>query len=245
VSPSAANKQPRAKSSGKGSHAGGGSRSAEDAPPTTSRHHSGAAGGAAGASHLSPPPSTAGRDRAWGASPPAGGAGAGPSAAPSPRRAPQPHGVDVSAFVERLRVSKAQVRHTGWVPAREASYDAPAGFRLPCELAAVLARAGAMPLYRRVRRCHGCAHARLCARVCTLLRQLAACASAQTTDADASPLRTLVCRAFGPLPDATLRSHQSHAISEALAGKSVVVSTPTASGKSVWCAHAPPSTHTR
>jgi hypothetical protein len=120
--------------------------------------------------------------------------------------------VDVAAFVERLRVSKAQVRHTSWVPANAACHDAPPGFALPCELAAVLARAGAMPLYRRVRMRAGCAHAALHA--------------ADTAAACASTALLCFCVA----------SHQSSAIAAALAGRSVVVSTPTASGKSLWCA---------
>ena len=78
-------------------------------------------------------------------------------------------------MVAQLRNSKAQVCSSEWLPARPADHSLPAGFALPPELAAVLSRAGALPLY----------------------------------------------------------SHQASAIAAALAGRSVVVSTPTASGKSV------------
>jgi hypothetical protein len=132
--------------------------------------------------------------------------------------------VDVAAFVERLRVSKAQVRHTSWVPANAACHDAPPGFALPCELAAVLARAGAMPLYRRAHLRGGCvrgaSHAAHAA--------CAAAAGARLTRRQPRASTALLCL--------RVASHQSSAIAAALAGRSVVVSTPTASGKSLWCA---------
>lgn len=162
----ASNKQSRA---GGASHAGGakssvlshggrGTGAAENATPAP-RVGSGGAG-------CSPPGVAPGRDRAWGARP-LGDAG--------PARAPP--GVDVAAVVERLRRSKAQVRYASWLDSRPASHTAPPGFVLPPELAAVLGRVGALPLY----------------------------------------------------------SHQAAAISAALNGKDVVVCTPTASGKSLWC----------
>lgn len=83
--------------------------------------------------------------------------------------------MDVAAVVERLRSSKAQVKHVAWVPGRPVCNAPAPHFVLPPELGAVLGRSRALPLY----------------------------------------------------------SHQSEAISAALAGRSVVVSTPTASGKSI------------
>jgi len=100
-------------------------------------------------------------------------------AAPLPAPAQPPAlsrpSVDVRAVVARLQQTKAQVKHAAWVDGRPANYTPAPGFQLPPELAAILGRARALPLY----------------------------------------------------------SHQSKAIAAALAGDSVVVSTPTASGKSI------------
>jgi hypothetical protein len=156
------------------SHGGRGTGAAENATPAPRV----ASGGAASPTGVAP-----GRDRAWGARPlgdgrragPADGAAAEGAGGAGPARAPA--GVDVAAVVERLRRSKAQVRYASWIDRRPASHTAPPGFVLPPELAAVLGRVGALPLY----------------------------------------------------------SHQAAAISAALSGEDVVVCTPTASGKSLWC----------
>jgi hypothetical protein len=156
------------------SHGGRGTGAAENATPAPRVGSGGAA---------SPPGVAPGRDRSWGARPLGVGRRAGPAdaaeggaggAGPPPRAPP---GVDVAAVVERLRRSKAQVRYASWIDSRPASHAAPPGFVLPPELAAVLGRVGALPLY----------------------------------------------------------SHQAAAISAALSGEDVVVCTPTASGKSLWC----------
>lgn len=174
------NKQSRAG----GSHAGGAKASALN-------RSGGAAGGAAENSPAlrvtsvgaaaSPPGVALGRDPAWGVRPAGGGDGrrTAPSGAAGGSAPPRAQATDVAAVVERLRRSKAQVRYTAWLDSRAANHAAPSGFALPPELAAVLGRVGALPLY----------------------------------------------------------SHQAAAISAALNGQDVVVCTPTASGKSLWCAH--------
>ena len=174
VSP-ASNKQSRAASHAGGAKvsvrsggAAGGAVENSPAPQLTS------VGGAA-----SPPGVALGRDLAWGARP-VGGAD-GRRTAPSDAAggaAARPQATNVAAVVERLRRSKAQVRYTAWLDSRPANHVAPPGFALPPELAAVLGRVGALPLY----------------------------------------------------------SHQAAALSAALSGQDVVVCTPTASGKSLWCA---------
>jgi hypothetical protein len=175
VSPS--NKQSHAGASHAGGaktsvNRGGAAGSAAENSPAL-RHTS--VGGAA-----SPPAVAIGRDPAWGARPAGGADGRRPAPFDAAEGiTAQPQATNVAAVVERLRRSKAQVRYTAWLDSRAANHAAPSGFALPPELAAVLGRVGALPLY----------------------------------------------------------SHQAAAISAALNGQDVVVCTPTASGKSLWCAH--------
>lgn len=118
-----------------------------------------------------PPRAAAGAAAAAASPPPRAVAPSAPPPPAAPPRHPAPAGPRVAAVVAALSASRREVVHTGWLPRREACFDAPPGFALPPELAAVLGRAGLLPLY----------------------------------------------------------SHQAVALGEALAGRSVVVSTPSAS----------------